>query len=182
LAFPKDPILRKILVSAVYAAELVQAIILARMAYIQFGAGFGSFDALNAIPAILWFGVPILSSIGMYHPFFFWPLVVHLLTSILVAAVVQIFYAYRIKILGESYYIPGVVFLVSFVFMRLDWHVLICVVGITPTRRRNHTRCIFCADALFLRAVRQEDIYSSWRMCSEFFPEVLSNLPIPTNS
>ena len=49
---------------------MVQAIILARMAYTQFAAGFGDFDALNAIPVILWFAVPILSSIGMYRPFF----------------------------------------------------------------------------------------------------------------
>ena len=45
-----------------------QSIMLARMAYVQFAAGFGNFDALDAIPIILWFGVPILSSIGMYHP------------------------------------------------------------------------------------------------------------------
>ena len=68
LAFPNDPLQRKLLVCAVYIAEMVQAIILARMAYIQFAAGFGNFDALDAIPVILWFGVPILSSIGMYHP------------------------------------------------------------------------------------------------------------------
>ena len=50
---------------------MVQAIILARMAYIQFAAGFGNMGALDAIPAMLWFGVPILSSIGKsYHPFF----------------------------------------------------------------------------------------------------------------
>jgi hypothetical protein len=97
----------------VYLAETAQAIILARMAYVQFADGYGNFDALNAIPVILWFGVPILSSIGMYHPSFFWLLVDHLLTSILVTAVVQIFYAYRIKLLAESYVIPSVVVLVS---------------------------------------------------------------------
>ena len=117
LAFPNNPLQMKLLVYAVYVAEMVQAIILARMAYVQFAAGFGNFDALDAIPVILWFGVPILSSIGMYHP-----LLGHLslLTSILlVAAVVQIFYAYRIKLLAESYLIPSVVVLVSF-FMHLE--------------------------------------------------------------
>ena len=84
------------------------------MAYIQFAEGFGNLKSLDAIPAILWFGVPILSSIGMYHPSFL-TLVVHLLTSILlVAAVVQIFYAYRIKTLAESYLVPSVIVLVSF--------------------------------------------------------------------
>jgi hypothetical protein len=64
LAFPKDLRQSKILVYAVYAAEMVQAIILARMAYIQFAAGFGNFETLDKIPGILWFGVPILSAIG----------------------------------------------------------------------------------------------------------------------
>ena len=68
LAFPDEPLRRKLLVYAVYVAEMAQAIMLARMAYIQFAAGFGNFEILDAIPAVLWFGVPILSSIGIYHP------------------------------------------------------------------------------------------------------------------
>jgi hypothetical protein len=43
LAFPNDPLQRKFLVYAVYVAEMIQAIILARMAYIQFAAGFWKF-------------------------------------------------------------------------------------------------------------------------------------------
>ena len=142
LAFPNDALQRKLLVYALYVAEMAQAIMLARMAYTQFAAGFGKLDTLDAIPVILWFGVPILSSIGMYHQLF-WPFVVHLLTSLLVAAVVQIFYAYRIKLLANSYLIASVVVLVSvkFVFMHPEWLVLICVVGIGPARRRNRTRC-----------------------------------------
>ena len=171
LAFPNDPLRRKLLVYAVYVAEMVQAIMLARMAYIQFAAGFGNFDALDAIPATLWFGVPILSSIGMYHPPF-WPFA----TSILVAAVVQIFYAYRIKLLSESYLIPSVIVLVSFVFIHLESLVLICVVGIIPARRRDHTRCTVCEDSIFFQGVRQEDIYRSWRKCSQFFPKPLVKL------
>ena len=66
--------------------------------------------------------------------------------------------------------------------MHLEWLVLICVVGITSTRRRNHARYTDWEDALFLPAVRQEDIYSSWRMCSEFFPEALANLRTLNNS
>ena len=82
-----------------YVAEIAQVIILARMAYIQYGAGYGNFDALDAIPVILWFGVPILSSIGMYHPSFS-PLIDHLLT-VSVAVVVQIFYADGIKLVAS---------------------------------------------------------------------------------
>ena len=71
LAFPEDPIRRKVLVYAVYAAELVQAILLAKMAYTQLAAGFGNFQAINNI-GLLWFAVPTLGSIGMYyHPVFF---------------------------------------------------------------------------------------------------------------
>ena len=70
------------------------------MAYIQFAAGYGNFDALDAIPVILWFGVPILSSIGMYHPSFS-PLIDYLLT---VAAVVQNFHANT----GSSYSHPRI--------------------------------------------------------------------------
>ena len=142
LAFPNDSFRRKLLIYGVYLAEMLQAILLARVSYLQFAAGFGKLEALDAIPVILWFGVPVISSIGMCHPFF-WLLVVRLLTSILVAAVVQTFYAYRIKLLGESYFIPSVVVLVSFkyVFMHPEWLVLICVVGIGPARRRNRTRC-----------------------------------------
>ena len=97
------------------------------------------------------------------------------------AAVVQIFYAYRIKLLADSYIIPSVVVLVNFVFIHLKWLVLICVVGISPTRRRNLTRCADWEDAFFLQAIRQEDIYSSWCMCSESFLEALANLRILTN-
>ena len=98
------------------------------------------------------------------------------------AAVVQIFYAYRIRILADSYIIPSVVVLVGFVFMRLKWDVLICVVGINPTRRRNHTRFADWEDAFFLQVIRQEDIYSSWCMCSGFFLEALAILQILSNS
>jgi hypothetical protein len=51
----------------VYAIELVQAILLARMAYLQFAVGFGNYLALDTIPPTFWFGIPILISIGIYH-------------------------------------------------------------------------------------------------------------------
>jgi hypothetical protein len=69
LAFPDDPPQRKVLVYGVYTAELIQVILLAKMAYTEFAAGFGKFGAINDI-GLLWFAVPTLSSLGMYHPFF----------------------------------------------------------------------------------------------------------------
>jgi len=94
LAFPKDPVKRKILVYGIYAVELVQTILFTNEAFKQFAAGFGSFAALNHIGSA-WFAVPILSST--------------------VEFMVQLFYASRIKILADSNLIPIVV-----VFFRLD--------------------------------------------------------------
>ena len=54
---------------------MFQAIVVARTTYLQFAAGFGNLEALNAIPVILWISVPVLTAIGMYHHIF-WPLVV----------------------------------------------------------------------------------------------------------
>jgi len=88
LAFPKDPVKRKILVYGIYAVELVQTILFTNEAFKQFAAGFGSFAALNHIGSA-WFAVPILSST--------------------VEFMVQLFYASRIKILADSNLIPIVV-------------------------------------------------------------------------
>lgn len=71
LVFPNDPLQRKLLVYGVYAIELVQAIIYARMAYLQFAANFGEYLAVDTIPTVFWFGVPILISIGGHRPFSF---------------------------------------------------------------------------------------------------------------
>ena len=64
LAFSKDLPTRKILVYAVYVAELVQTILFPQMAFKQFAAGFGSFEALDEM-GNFWFAVPILDSTGM---------------------------------------------------------------------------------------------------------------------
>jgi len=72
---------------------LVQAILLARMVYLQLAANFGSRLALATIPDTYFFAVPILVAI--------------------VAAVVQIFYAYRVKLLTNRYIVPGVIVFLS---------------------------------------------------------------------
>ena len=114
LAFPDDSLQRKSLVYGVYTVELAQAILLARMAFTEFAAGFGNFEAMDKI-GLLWLAVPILSSIGMCH-LFSWSCVIRLLISKLVTAVVQIFYAYRIKLLADGYLIPSLVVLVDFFY------------------------------------------------------------------
>ena len=52
-----------ILVYAVYATELVQTILFSRMAFKEFAAGFGNFEALDEVGSF-WFAIPILTSIG----------------------------------------------------------------------------------------------------------------------
>ena len=114
LAFPNDPLQRKLLVYAVYTIELVQAILLAKMAFTEFAAGFGNFEAIDTI-SLLSLAVPILGSIGMCFYFIFWPCVIRLCLQVnLVTAVVQIFYAYRIKLFTDNKFIPSVVVLVKF--------------------------------------------------------------------
>ena len=65
LAFSKDPRTAKILVYAVYVAELVQTILVSQMAFKEFAAGFGNFEALDKVGNI-WFAIPVLSSTGMF--------------------------------------------------------------------------------------------------------------------
>ena len=63
LVFPDDSLQKKLLVYAVYTVELVQTILLGRMAYKEFAAGFGHIDAIYTI-GLLALAVPILGSIG----------------------------------------------------------------------------------------------------------------------
>ena len=88
---------------------------LARVQYLEFAVGFGSLEAIDLITPSIVFAVPFLCSIGMCYSFS-WPCVIpsRLLTIKLVAAVVQTFYACRIKILANSYIVPGVIVAVNF--------------------------------------------------------------------
>ena len=63
LSFSKDRPTTKVLVYALYVAELVQTILFSQMAFQEFAAGFGSSKALNEI-GNFWFSMPILSSTG----------------------------------------------------------------------------------------------------------------------
>ena len=65
LGFEKDPPTKKILVYAVYAAELAQTILYTQMAFKEFVADFGNFAAWGEI-GNFWFSTPILSSTGTF--------------------------------------------------------------------------------------------------------------------
>ena len=114
LAFSNDPLTSKILVYAVYAVELAQTILFTQMGFKELAAGFGQPEALNEV-GNFWFSVPILSSTGVFSPIFL-AVVVCLLTSKLVELAVQFFYAYRIKLLSKSNFIPAIVVLVNILF------------------------------------------------------------------
>ncbi|PPQ98171.1 hypothetical protein CVT26_003217 [Gymnopilus dilepis] len=91
LAFPNDPLRNKFFVYGVYVLELVQTGIVAVTFFRAFGTGFGDYAFLDQIGPS-WFSIPILSG--------------------LVAFLADIFYAYRISVLAESYWVAGsVVFL-----------------------------------------------------------------------
>jgi hypothetical protein len=76
----------------VYAADLAQTIMYTKVGFQEFAAGFGNPEALNEI-GLLWFAAPVLTAI--------------------VSFVVQMFYAYRIKVFTRSYIIPSLVALLA---------------------------------------------------------------------
>ncbi|KAF8873062.1 hypothetical protein CPB84DRAFT_1895644, partial [Gymnopilus junonius] len=94
LAFPSDRRWTQVLVYGLYTAELIQTVLLTQTAFFSFATGFGNFNAINE-EGTLWFSVPIMNSA--------------------IASVVQVFYAYRIQILAQSYIVPSIIVLLSFV-------------------------------------------------------------------
>ena len=140
LAFSKDFPTRKILVYAVYVAELVQTILFSQMAFKQFAAGFGIFETFNKV-GNYWFAIPILSSTGMSS----WLLFFRFLTGKLVAFAVQMFYAHKIKSLAKSNFVSAAVVLVKISSIVTSEIVLFLyvVVRLDPTRRRNRSRYIY---------------------------------------
>ena len=68
LGLSNDPLYRKVLVYGVYAAELVQTILYAKMGFQEYAAGFGNIEALDEI-GLFWFIAPILTAIGVYNQF-----------------------------------------------------------------------------------------------------------------
>ncbi|KAF9554347.1 hypothetical protein CPC08DRAFT_644473 [Agrocybe pediades] len=94
LAFPKDPLRNKLLVAAVFILELVQTIIITDSAFNVFAIGYGDFRYYNNID-IAWFSVPIITG--------------------LVAFIAEAFYAYRISILAQSYWVASIILFLGFV-------------------------------------------------------------------
>ncbi|KAI0077527.1 hypothetical protein K474DRAFT_1707275 [Panus rudis PR-1116 ss-1] len=92
LAFPNDRPIPKTLVAFTYTIEVLQTVLSTRDAFRNFGTGWGNMIELDAV-GWLWFSVPVLGSI--------------------ISCTGQLFYAWRIWILSESYWISIVVILLS---------------------------------------------------------------------
>lgn len=111
IAFPNDRLYCKILVYGVFLLESLQTVVITHDAFASFGAGFGSFKALDDIQFTC-LSIPILSGIGKF--------IQGLISSRLliplygtVGCVVQMYYAYRIYILSRSKLIGYVIAVVS---------------------------------------------------------------------
>ncbi|KAJ6537827.1 hypothetical protein B0H19DRAFT_961969, partial [Mycena capillaripes] len=91
-AFPKDRLPTKLLVYTAYTIELLAIILQTHDVFETFGYGFGNFSALTTIK-LGWLDIPVLSG--------------------LVALIGQSFYAYRVHVLSNSWFIPGVIMIVS---------------------------------------------------------------------
>ena len=81
--------------------------------YQEFAAGFGNILALEEV-GLLWFAAPVLTAIGVYNTFLGILPLVHKVKK--VSFVVQVFYAYRIKLFTQLYIIPSLVTLVKIHF------------------------------------------------------------------
>ncbi|KAJ7778690.1 hypothetical protein DFH07DRAFT_950698 [Mycena maculata] len=93
LAFPKDRLILKLLVAFVVVAEFLQTLGDSHDTIRVFGAGWGDFELLDEV-GWAWFSVPILGS--------------------LIASVGQIFFAWRIYIIGDkTLFLPSAIALVT---------------------------------------------------------------------
>ncbi|TCD65364.1 hypothetical protein EIP91_002762 [Steccherinum ochraceum] len=94
LAFPKDSRYLKAVVAFTYVLELLQTILATRDAYRQYGSGWGDLTQLNDV-GLLWITVPMLDGVT--------------------SAFVQLFYAWRVYVLGNNKYISGAIALFAVV-------------------------------------------------------------------
>ncbi|KAJ7132635.1 hypothetical protein C8R46DRAFT_1326693 [Mycena filopes] len=88
VAFPRDRAVNKIIVGFVFLAEMLQTLGDSRNTVETFGSRWGDFEALDEV-RLAWFSVPIVGSI--------------------VACVGQMFFAWRISIIGNNWYIPSLI-------------------------------------------------------------------------
>ncbi|KAK7689666.1 hypothetical protein QCA50_007461 [Cerrena zonata] len=94
LAFPYDRLLPKCIVGFTFVIELLQTVLATKDAFRNFGTGWGNMADLDAV-GLLWFSVPVLGSI--------------------ISCAAQLFYAWRVRILGRNNWIVAIIVVLSFV-------------------------------------------------------------------
>ncbi|KAJ6466173.1 hypothetical protein C8R47DRAFT_1201414 [Mycena vitilis] len=92
VAFRKDQTVNKLVVTFIFVAELLQTLGDSRNTIETFGFGYGDLASLDAV-RWAWFSVPILGST--------------------IACVGQIFFAWRISVIGKTWYIPAVITVIT---------------------------------------------------------------------
>ncbi|KAJ6606304.1 hypothetical protein DFH09DRAFT_1119776 [Mycena vulgaris] len=119
LAFPNDRRVNKILVAFICVAETLQTLGDSRNTIRSFGAGWGDPKVLDDV-GWAWLSVPILGST--------------------IAAVGQLFFAWRIWIIGKNLWVPGVITAVTTVQLGAGiW------TGVEIARARHFSRLSFSA-------------------------------------
>ncbi|KAJ7494461.1 hypothetical protein B0H11DRAFT_1858312 [Mycena galericulata] len=123
LAFPKDRRTSKFLVAFIVVAEILQTLGDSRDTMRIFGAGWGNGPLLDEV-GWAWFSVPILGS--------------------LIAAVGQLFFAWRIYILGNrTLFIPAVIVIVNRSSSKLNSLLILCHADYHhPVGCRHMDRCV----------------------------------------
>ncbi|KAI0799571.1 hypothetical protein BC629DRAFT_1591758 [Irpex lacteus] len=94
ISFPKDKLLPKVIVTICYILELLQTVLSTRDAFRNFGTGWGNMEDLDTV-GWLWFSVPLLGSV--------------------ICCLGQLFYTWRLHILGRSWIITGVILTIAMV-------------------------------------------------------------------
>ncbi|KAJ7919623.1 hypothetical protein B0H13DRAFT_1988434 [Mycena leptocephala] len=94
IAFPQDRRLNKVIVAFVFIAEIVQTFSDCKNTINAFGAGWGNRESLDHV-GWAWFSVPVLGST--------------------IASVGQVFFAWRISIIGHTLFIPALIVAIAMI-------------------------------------------------------------------
>lgn len=107
LAFPKDSVSRKTLIYATYALESAQTFMMTNTAFQSFATGFGNKHNVDLV-RLLWLLIPIINGLGSSFLLLGMPIKYRLL----VALIVQVFYAQRIGTRSPRKYLAVLIVLV----------------------------------------------------------------------
>lgn len=97
----------------VYVAELLQVVLATRDAFRTFGPGWGDIEILDQVGWV-WFSIPVMSSISKTHFLSgYFTVLIGYVFVLTVSFTVQMFFAWRIRILSRKNWIPLAILIVS---------------------------------------------------------------------